>query len=263
MPRDAPPSQPLPVTAAALCARDVRRTFGGVAALDAASLDVAAGTCVALVGESGAGKTTLLRCFNRMVVPDDGAVFVGGDDVSQTAVEALRRRIGYVPQNGGLLPHWTVMQNAALVPRLLGHADADTAASSALASVGLAPADYAARFPHQLSGGQRQRVALARAIAARPGVLLLDEPFGALDAISRAEMQELTASLRREMAITTLLVTHDLLEADFLADEIVVMRAGKVEQRGTLDVMRAAPATAYVQSLLARALAGARKVTRS
>jgi osmoprotectant transport system ATP-binding protein len=128
--------------------------------------------------------------------------------------------------------------------------------------VGLPPADYATRFPHELSGGQRQRVALARAIAARPGVLLLDEPFGALDAITRAEMQELTASLRREMAITTLLVTHDLLEADFLADEIVVMRGGRIEQRGTLEVMRAAPATPYVQSLLARALAGAGKRSR-
>jgi osmoprotectant transport system ATP-binding protein len=247
----------MPVTPAALRARDVRCMFGAFAALDEVSLDVPPGTCVALVGESGAGKTTLLRCFNRMVSPSDGEVFVGGDDVSRTPAAQLRRRIGYVPQNGGLLPHWTVLQNAALVPRLLGHADVNDEASNALGSVGLPPGDYATRFPHELSGGQRQRVALARAIAARPGVLLLDEPFGALDAISRSEMQTLTASLRRELGITTLLVTHDLLEADFLADEIVVMRAGRVEQRGTLEVMRTAPATPYVQSLMTRALAGA------
>jgi osmoprotectant transport system ATP-binding protein len=129
----------------------------------------------------------------------------------------------------------------------------------ALELVGLRPDDYGARFPHELSGGQRQRVALARAIAARPGVLLMDEPFGALDAISRSEVQAVCARLRRELGVTTLLVTHDLLEADFLADEIVVMRAGRVEQQATLDAMLAAPATPYVASLLERALAGARR----
>jgi osmoprotectant transport system ATP-binding protein len=232
-------------------------------ALDTVSLEVAPGACVALVGESGAGKTTLLRCFNRMVVPDAGEAFVGDQDVSATPVEELRRQIGYVPQNGGLLPHWTVLQNAALVPRLLRHADGAEAAASALTSVGLPPADFAARVPHELSGGQRQRVALARAVAARPGVLLLDEPFGALDAITRSEMQQLTARLRRDIGITMLLVTHDLLEADFLADEIVVMRAGRIEQRGTLDVMREEPATDYVRSLMERALAVARQGSRS
>jgi osmoprotectant transport system ATP-binding protein len=242
-----------------LDARGVRCLFGGVVALDGVSLEVARGSCVALVGESGAGKTTLLRCFNRMVVPASGTVFVGGEDVSLRAAELLRRRIGYVPQHGGLLPHWNVRRNAALVPGLLGREDAVDAARRALELVGLAPDKYGARFPHELSGGERQRVALARAIAARPGVLLLDEPFGALDAISRSEVQALSATLRRELGVTTLLVTHDLLEADFLADAIVVMRAGRVEQRGTLDAMRAAPATPYVASLLERALAGARR----
>jgi osmoprotectant transport system ATP-binding protein len=217
------------------------------------------GRCVALVGESGAGKTTLLRCFNRMVVPSAGEVLIGGTDVARYPGPALRRRIGYVPQNGGLLPHWRVLQNAALVPDLLEEADATAAGRRALELVGLPPDVYGARFPHELSGGQRQRVALARAIAARPGVLLMDEPFGALDAISRSELQAVCATLRRELGVTTLLVTHDLLEADFLADEIVVMRAGGVEQRGTLDTMIAAPRTPYVASLLERALAGARR----
>jgi osmoprotectant transport system ATP-binding protein len=132
-------------------------------------------------------------------------------------------------------------------------------ARATLDLVGLPAAEYGDRFPFELSGGQRQRVALARAIAARPCVLLMDEPFGALDAVSRSELQAVCAGLRRELAITTLLVTHDLLEADFLADEIVVMRAGRIEQRGTLDTMLATPATPYVADLLERALAGARR----
>jgi osmoprotectant transport system ATP-binding protein len=217
---------------------------------------VGQGQCVALVGESGAGKTTLLRCFNRMVVPSAGEVLIGDVEVSQKPVAELRRHIGYVPQEGGLMPHWTVLENAALVPGLLRRADASGEARRALELVGL-PADaFGHRYPHELSGGQRQRVALARAIAARPGVLLMDEPFGALDAISRSELQAVYAALRRELGVTTLLVTHDLLEARLLADEIVVMRAGAIEQRGTLDSLVATPATPYVASLLERALVG-------
>jgi osmoprotectant transport system ATP-binding protein len=240
-------------------ARRVTCRFDGVVALDDVSLPVARGASVALVGESGAGKTTLLRCFNRLAVPTDGRVLVGGEDVSRRPAAELRRRIGYVPQHGGLLPHWRVLRNAALVPTLLKRGDAIDAARHALELVGLAPDRYGTRFPHELSGGQRQRVALARAIAARPGVLLLDEPFGALDAISRSDVQAVTAVLRRELGVTTILVTHDLLEADYLADEIVVMKSGRLEQRGTLAALRTEPATPYVASLLDRALAGARQ----
>ena len=247
----------LPGGPAPLEAREVRCVFGGAVAVDGVSLRVAAGQCVAIIGESGAGKTTLLRCFNCMVVPSTGTVTVGGADVGRQPRAELRRHIGYVPQHGGLLPHWNVLRNAALVPQLLEQRDGTDAARQALTLVGLAPDAFGARFPHELSGGQRQRVALARAIAARPGVLLMDEPFGALDAISRSELQALCASLRRELGMTMLHVTHDLLEAQFLADEIVVMRAGRIEQRGTLDDMLAAPATQYVASLLQRALAGA------
>ena len=237
-----------------LDAIDVRCTLGRVVALAGVSVHVDAGQCVALVGESGAGKTTLLRCFNRMVTPESGTVRVGDVDVMQQQAEELRRRVGYVPQHGGLLPHWTVLRNVELVPNLLQRPDATDAAQHALDLVGLPRAEFGHRYPHELSGGQRQRVALARAIAARPGVLLMDEPFGALDAITRSDVQAVCAALRRELAITTLLVTHDLLEAAFLADEIVVMRAGLIEQRGTFATLRDAPATPYVASLFERAL---------
>jgi len=242
-----------------LQADHVTYAFAEAVALNDVTLSVGDGRCVALVGESGAGKTTLLRCFNRMVVPSSGAVKVEGRDVSSQPVAELRRRIGYVPQHGGLLPHWTVLRNVALVPDLLGQADSAAAATRALEQVGLASREFANRYPHELSGGQRQRVAVGRAIAARQNVLLMDEPFGALDAISRSELQALCAALRRELRVTTLLVTHDLLEADFLADEIAVMRAGRIEQLATLDELMAAPATPYVESLLARALAGGRR----
>jgi osmoprotectant transport system ATP-binding protein len=237
-----------------LDAIDVRCTLGKVVALAGVSVHVDAGQCVALVGESGAGKTTLLRCFNRMVTPASGTVRVGDVDVMRQPAEELRRRVGYVPQHGGLLPHWTVLRNVALVPNLLQRPDATDAAQKGLDLVGLPRAEFGHRYPHELSGGQRQRVALARAIAARPGVLLMDEPFGALDAITRSDVQAVCGALRRELAITTLLVTHDLLEAAFLADEIVVMRAGLIEQRGTFATLRDAPGTPYVESLFERAL---------
>ena len=245
-----------------LQATNVTHAFHGRVSLDHVTLTVPRGRCVALVGESGAGKTTLLRCFNRMVVPSGGEVLVDGADVAAQPLTTLRRRMGYVPQHGGLLPHWTVHRNVALVPTLLHQHDAHAAATHALEQVGLPVEHFGRRYPGELSGGQRQRVALARAIAARQRVLLLDEPFAALDAISRSELQVLCGTLRRDLQVTTLLVTHDVMEADFLADEIAVMRAGRIEQRGHLDDLLANPATDYVASLLARALAG-RKPTNA
>ena len=235
-------------------ARDVVARFGTVLALDGASVRIEPGRCTAIVGESGSGKTTLLRCFNRMVQPDGGAVLVGGAEVTSFPEVALRRRVGYVPQNGGLLPHWNVLRNVALVPKLTGRSDATALATAALELVGLPTAEYGVRFPHELSGGQRQRAAIARALAGRPAVLLMDEPFGALDAITRAEVQAAFAALRRRLQTTTLLVTHDLLEARLIADEVVVMRSGRIEQSGTFAMLRDAPATPYVAALLARAL---------
>ena len=214
----------------ALSARNVSHRFGNVVALDGVSLQVSDGHATALVGESGSGKTTLLRCFNRLVEPQHGEVLVAGKDVRTESAVLLRRGIGYVQQHGGLLPHWRVLRNVKLVPALQHQGNADEAARRALDLVGLPAAQFGSRFPHELSGGQRQRVALARSIAARPGVILLDEPFGALDAISRAELQQAFDELRRTLSVTTLLVTHDLAEAARLADEVVVMREGKIEQ---------------------------------
>jgi osmoprotectant transport system ATP-binding protein len=174
-----------------------------------------------------------------------------------------RRRIGYVPQQGGLLPHWRVLRNAALVPALLGMAEPTTLATAALTLVGLPPERFATRFPHELSGGERQRVALARALAARPGVVLLDEPFGALDAITRSGLHETFSTLRRSLAVTALLVTHDLTEAALLADELVVMRAGRVEQAGTWDTLTSMPATPYFALLVDRVFAGVSRLGRA
>ena len=239
-----------------LSASEVVRRFGSVTALGGVSLGVRAGECVALVGESGSGKSTLLRTFNRLTDPESGAVRVGGEDVRAMDAVALRRRIGYVPQDGGLLPHWTVLRNVALVPWLLGQDDAESAAAGALEKVGLPAAAYGRRWPHQLSGGQRQRVAIARALAAAPRIVLLDEPFGALDAITRGDLQQMFAALRAESGIATLLVTHDQHEAFLLADRVAVMRAGRIEQDAPPDTLVAAPATPYVAELLARARVG-------
>jgi osmoprotectant transport system ATP-binding protein len=245
-----------------LSARDVVHQYPGTRALDGVTLDVSAGKSVALVGESGSGKSTLLRCFNRMVVPVNGVVTIDGVDVRDVPVEALRRSIGYVPQHGGLMPHWRVLRNVSLVPTLRGMKDADTLAAAALELVGLDATRFGSRYPHELSGGQAQRVALARALAARPGVILLDEPFGALDALTRSELQSSFDTVRRELAVTTLLVTHDLAEAARLADELVVMRAGRIEQRGTIDELFASPQSSYVATLLERALAGSLRAYR-
>ena len=242
-----------------LVATDVSHAFGMTRALDGVSLSVARDECVALVGESGSGKTTLMRCFNALVRPDRGAVRTLGEDVAHHDAVALRRRVGYVPQHGGLLPHWTVWRNAALVPALAARADAATRVGDALALAGV-DATLHDRLPHELSGGQRQRVALARALADHPPVVLLDEPFGALDAISRVELHDALIALRTQRTFAALLVTHDLAEAARLADRIAVMRDGRIEQCATWETLRHAPATPYVASLLARARRAAASV---
>jgi osmoprotectant transport system ATP-binding protein len=243
----------MPVPQVALAAEQVSKRYGGVIALDQVSLEVAGGECVALIGESGAGKTTLLRCFNRLTDPDHGRVLVEGEDAAGLDPIALRRQVGYVPQEGGLLPHWRVRRNVALVPWLRGMADANELSDRALSLVGIEPEVFAARWPRGLSGGQRQRVAVARALAARPNVVLLDEPFGALDAITRADLQTTFQGLRRELGLSALLVTHDLQEAFLLADRIGVMRQGRIEQIAPEQTLRQAPATEYVSELLRRA----------
>ena len=238
---------------AALEARGVVKRYGSLTALDGVSLAVAPGETVALVGESGSGKTTLLRSFNGMVLPDGGSVLVDGRPLTEADLVQLRRALGYVQQEGGLLPHWTVLRNAGLVPRLAGRADAEERARAALLLVGLDPGTFGSRWPRELSGGQRQRVALARAIAAGPRIILLDEPFGAVDAITRSELQASFAALVERLGVTVLLVTHDLREAFLLADRVAVMQSGRIEQLADPDTLRRAPATPYVAELLAKA----------
>jgi osmoprotectant transport system ATP-binding protein len=238
---------------ASLRAEDLSKRFGTAVALDHISITVPAGECLALIGESGSGKTTLLRSLNRMVEPDSGTVYVDERPTRDVDPVALRRRMGYVPQDGGLLPHWRVRRNVGLVPWLAGDHASGARADEALRLVGMDPAVYAERWPSELSGGQRQRVAIARALAARPGILLLDEPFGALDAITRAELHDMFLQLHAELGMTAVLVTHDIREAIVLADEIAVVHAGRVEQQTTPQLLLAAPATPYVAALLARA----------
>jgi len=225
---------------------------GGVRALDGVTLPVGEGETLILVGESGSGKTTLLRLFNRMVEPTSGVVRIRGKEISSWDPIHLRRSMGYVQQEGGLLPHWTVERNVALVPRLTGRDRAETArrVGTLLDMVGLEASRFRARFPGELSGGQRQRVAFARALADDPDIVLLDEPFGALDAITRVELHEEFLSLKAQLGKTMVLVTHDLAEAFRLADRIAVLREGRVLQVGTPAELEADPADPYVERLL-------------
>jgi osmoprotectant transport system ATP-binding protein len=226
---------------------------GAAWAVNQLSLTVAAGELVALLGESGSGKTTLLKLVNRLLDPDLGSIRVADRDVRGEDPVALRRTIGYVIQHAGLLPHLSVADNVAMVPRLLGwqRKAAASRVDELLALVGLPPDEYRTRFPDQLSGGQRQRVGVARALAARPKVVLLDEPFGALDPITRATLQGELGRIHRELGLTMLLVTHDLAEALTLADRIVVMRAGQICQIATPHQLVTAPADSHVARLVA------------
>lgn len=237
----------------ALRAVEVEVVYGdGTRALAGVSLAVADGETVVLVGESGSGKSTLLKCFNRLVEPTRGRIEVDGDDVATADLESLRRSIGYVQQDGGLLPHWSVRANVEFVPRLFGCPKEKVRHRSTelLELIGLEPEIYGDRRPSELSGGQRQRVAFARAIAAKPKFLLLDEPFGALDPVLRAELQDEVARWQDDLHLTALLVTHDMAEAMKLGDRIVVLREGTVQQDGTPRELRDDPANDYVVALM-------------
>jgi osmoprotectant transport system ATP-binding protein len=207
---------------------------------------------VALVGSSGSGKTTLLRMVNRMIDPSEGAILIDGRDIRKLDPVQLRRSIGYVLQAGGLLPHRTVLDNVATVPVLQGEPrrDARRNAYQLLERVGLS-ASLALRYPSQLSGGQQQRVGVARALAAEPNILLMDEPFGAVDPIVRRELQDEMLRLQGELGKTVVLVTHDVDEAFLLADEIVVLRqGGRIAQAGTPAQILAAPADDFVREFV-------------
>lgn len=198
--------------------------------LDHISFGVEEGTTTAVLGRSGSGKTTLLRTVNRLIEPTGGEVLLQGKNVRQSDLIALRRGIGYAIQETGLFPHFNAERNVALVLEAEGRPREERTRRSheLLQSVGLDPGVFAKRYPHQLSGGQRQRVGLARALAAEPSVLLMDEPFGALDPLTRSEMQDMVRDLLSRMKLTVLLVTHDLDEALYLAHRIVLLNDGKV-----------------------------------
>jgi osmoprotectant transport system ATP-binding protein len=231
-------------------ASGLTRRYGGALAVDGVSFRVEVGELLALVGDSGSGKTTTLKMINRLVEPDAGRVLLGGRDTAAVEPHALRLSIGYVFQGIGLFPHMTVAENVAVPLRLHGWPRARAAARVAelLELIELDPA-LAGRFPATLSGGQQQRVGVARALAASPRVMLLDEPFGALDPLTRDRLQRSFDGLRRGLGLTAVLVTHDVAEALALADRVGVMRAGRLLQTGTPAEIARAPADAEVERL--------------
>jgi osmoprotectant transport system ATP-binding protein len=206
-----------------------------VLAVDDISLDVAEGELLAIVGASGSGKTTLLRLANRLTEADSGSITIEGEDVRAVDPVLLRRRIGYVSQTGGLFPHMSVAGNIGITPKLLGAPTAEISArvDELLDLVRLDRAQFRDRFPHELSGGQRQRVGVARALAARPRIVLMDEPFGALDPLTRDALGDDYRALHKKLGLTTIMITHDMTEALLLADRVAVMGAGRLLAQGT------------------------------
>lgn len=229
-----------------------KRYPDGTTAVDQFNAVIPAHSTCVLVGSSGCGKTTILRMINRMVKPTCGSVRIDGEDIARTDAVALRRRIGYVMQHAGLLPHRKVIDNIATVPRLTGvpRSQAHRRASELMELVGLDP-DLATRYPSQLSGGQQQRVGVARALAPDPNILLMDEPFGAVDPLVRRDLQQELLRLQAELGKTIVFVTHDIDEALLLGDQIVILtRGGQVAQRGTSAEIMAAPANEFVTGFL-------------
>ncbi|MEC9192569.1 MAG: ATP-binding cassette domain-containing protein [Pseudomonadota bacterium] len=233
---------------------NVRKSYDGgtsFAVLDVC-LRVNRGELLGLIGESGCGKTSTLKMINRLEEPSSGEILVNGENVRQQNAEQLRRNIGYVFQGIGLFPHLTVAQNVSAVPELLGWSSSAVIdrCPVVLDLVGLPPAQFAERFPSQLSGGQQQRVGVARALAAQPELILMDEPFGALDPITRADLQEEFKSIQRKLELTVIMVTHDMTEALLMADRIAVMKQGKVLQVGSPRELLNAPSDPYVRKLI-------------
>ena len=231
---------------------DVTKRFGDEIAVNGISLRVEKGELCALVGTSGCGKSTTLRMINRLIEHSDGVIHLDGRPVRTFNEEVLRRRIGYVIQSTGLFPHWTVARNIGLVPRLLKWPRERVRARVAelMALLGLPPAEFADKFPHQLSGGQAQRVGVARALAADPEILLMDEPFGALDPITRESLQHELRDLQSRLHKTIVFVTHDMDEALTLADRLVVMHQGRIVQQGRPIELLHDPVDDFVASLL-------------
>ena len=237
--------------------RSVRKSFQpGRAVLEDFSLIVGTGETVVLIGPSGCGKTTVLKLVNRLLEADAGDVLVFGRDVRQEDPVRIRRQLGYVIQEGGLFPHWDVGRNVAVVPELLGWSQERRRlrAEELLAMVNLPAGEFSSRRPRELSGGQRQRVGMARALAGDPPVVLMDEPFGALDPIARRALQGEFLGWKRKLGKAVLLVTHDLSEAFRLADRVALLEGGRVHQAGTPDEIRDRPTDAFVREFVSGGL---------
>ena len=227
-----------------------KRYGGGVIAVDGVTVAIAGGSFVALVGSSGSGKSTLLKMINRLIEPSEGVVRIGAEAVSAATPYALRRRIGYVFQNIGLFPHMTVAENIAIGLRLAGEKARQPRVTELLDLVDL-PQAFAARMPDALSGGQRQRVGVARALATAPGLLLLDEPFGALDPVTRDQLGTAIRALHDQLGLTTIMVTHDMAEALILADRVLVMDCGQIVADATPKALLAGEGGAVADALVA------------
>jgi len=245
------------VGGAPITLHDVTKKYPGTSqpAVDSIDLEIEAGEFVVLVGPSGCGKTTTMRMINRLVEPTAGKITIGDEDVMKLNVEDLRRGIGYVIQQGGLFPHMTIAQNVALVPKLLKWKEDRVTArvDEMLDLVGLDPDSFRERFPRQLSGGQQQRVGVARALAADPPIMLMDEPFGAVDPITRMRLQDEFLDLQRKLGKTIVFVTHDFDEALKMGDRIAVLRDGShIAQYDTPEVILAAPADDFVAGFVGR-----------
>ena len=229
-----------------------RQSAAPVRAVDDVSFEVAAGSLHVLIGPSGSGKTTTMRMINRLETISEGTITIDGRDARSMDVVELRRSIGYVIQQGGLFPHFTVAENVSVVPRLLGwpRSRRRVRAEELLALVGLPPAQFADRFPRQLSGGQQQRVGVARALAADPPIILMDEPFGAVDPITRKQLQRELRRIQSEVRKTIVFVTHDIGEAFLLGDRIVLMAEGRIVQNGTPAELLRNPASPFVTEFI-------------
>ncbi|MDR6950708.1 osmoprotectant transport system ATP-binding protein [Ancylobacter sp. 3268] len=242
------------------------KRYGNAVSVDQLSLTVPTGSICALVGASGGGKTTTLRLINRLIEPDEGRVLIDGTDAASLAPVALRRHIGYVIQSVGLFPHWNVARNIATVPNLLGwkRDRIERRIDELLDLVGLDPASYRDRRPHELSGGQQQRVGVARALAADPDLLLMDEPFGALDPVTRDGLQLALLDIQARTGKTIVIVTHDIDEAIRLASLIAVLDGGRLIQHGSPHDLLARPANAFVEAFVGGPQRGLRllQVTR-
>jgi osmoprotectant transport system ATP-binding protein len=228
------------------------KSYGGVVALADFSAVVPSGTITVLMGLSGSGKTTAVRMVNKMIIPSSGSVLIEGVDVASQNAVALRRSIGYVMQDIGLLPHKTVLDNVVLIASIAGQTRevAQRNAREMLTLVGIDPASFD-RYPRQLSGGQQQRVGVARALATKPNILLMDEPFGAVDPIVREELQDELVRIQRELKLTVLFVTHDRGEALKIADQLIVLsQQGTIEQAGTPRELTKKPANDFVRKIL-------------